>query len=302
MPYALLTVMLLAQTEETPLPEKPPTEEAPKPLDEATAKELAEAARQLTQAMERLTSGLPKPAEPAPVAEKVWAGSLSAGLTWITGNVSSLAFVSSGSVVRKGEKTLFSLKAFGGYGEKADPRDVLLYNLGLATQFDWRFTQVISILIGGGLDTDHVKSVELRGYGEVGVGAFWLDEQAGPSDKRWQKLALKTDLTLRAQPESRFQYYPTPMNIDDAFLFGPKAALMLHYGLGPATYLHEELEVMPNVIGQARVLVNSTTKLAVGIVGGLALTATFALKIDSLPAPGKRPVDTILATGLEIGL
>jgi hypothetical protein len=53
------------------------------------------------------------------------------------------------------------------------------------------------------------------------------------------------------------------------------------------------------VLGQPRLLINSLSKVSVGLNTLLAFNASFALKFDSQPAAGKKPMDTVLSLGLE---
>jgi hypothetical protein len=128
---------------------------------------------------------------------------------------------------------------------------------------------------------------------------LWIDAKEGPAEKRYQKTLLKTDLNIRVQPESRFQYYPVPMQIDDSLLVGPRLAAVFAYAVNPTINFREELELLPNVLGVPRYLVNSLSKVSVGLSTLLAFNATFALKFDSQPAVDKKPVDTVLSLGLE---
>jgi hypothetical protein len=308
---SLLCVVALSQTPEPAKePAKDPAvEAAPLTPEEKTLQamqRLSVAAEKLAAAAERLSPPPPAGVVTSPPQVYHWDFYANAGLTWTSGNVSSISFVASGGGKRIGEKTIIQFKLFGGYGQTFNPpvppalagtTDVLIYNAGATAQFDYRFTKLISAFVGGGLDTDHVKSVELRGYGEGGLGVLWLDEKI----EKWQKWYLKTDVSFRAQPESRFQYYPTPAQLPDALLVGPRAAVAFHYGLSAATYFDEAVEVMANVIGDSagRVLLNSTSKLAVGIAAAVSVAAQLQFKYDSQPAAGKQPLDTILTLGLE---
>jgi hypothetical protein len=282
---SLALVLILAQTDAAPQTEPFPAEvEAPpsKPAELAPA---------------------PAPAAAPEPAPSPWSAGITAGLTWVTGNVASLSFVGGANALRKTDRTILNLKAFGAYGEKfadsTSARAILLYNAGFTAQFDLRFTPMFSAFMGAGLDTDHVKSVELRGFGDLGVGVVWLDTKVGEKDKAYQKALIKTDVSAHLQPESRFQYYPTPLNLPDALLFGPRVAALLHYAFAPTTYFHEEIEFVPNVLNETRFLVNSSSKAALGLISVLSLTATFTVKWDSKPAPGKLPTDTIFTLGLE---
>lgn len=300
----LALALLLSQTQ-APAPAPPAADDDEK----ATMREIRDAARRIAEAAERMSPPPPPPppaALPAapPAPPRPWTSNVTAGLTWVTGNVTSFAFVGNASTTRKVDRTILAAKAFAGYGEKLQdpavgPNEVLLYNVGVTAQFDYRFTPLVSAFVGAGVDADHVKSVELRGYGDVGLGVLWLDSKEGPADKQYQKALLKTDLNVRVQPEARFQYYPVPMQVDDSLLVGPRLAAAFVYAVNATIHFHEDLEVLPNVLGEPRVLVNSLSKASVGLNTLLAFNASFALKFDSLPAAGKKPVDTILSLGLE---
>src|SRR4051812_13559798 len=99
---------------------------------------------------------------PAPVPNP-WTAGLSAGFTWIGGNVVSLTAVGGAQAVRKTDRTIWGTKISAGYGEKytPEPHEVLLLNGALSSQFDYRFNPTISIFAGAGIDFDHVKSIEL---------------------------------------------------------------------------------------------------------------------------------------------
>jgi hypothetical protein len=299
---ATLIAVLLSQAE--------PAVAAPDAgASELTAEQKAALAMErLTVAAEKLAAAAERLSPPPPVEEKAaapagtrWDFTTNLGLTWSTGNVQSVSFFGSSTGIRKGERTILQYKLFGGYGQTfhadTNTTEVLLENAGATGQFDYRFGKLVSAYLGTGVDTDHVKSVEIRGYGEVGVGLLWLDQRV----EKYQKLLLKTDLGLRVQQEQRFQYFPTPANVPDAFLLGPRAALSFRYALNAGTYVQEDLEVIPNVIGDTagRVLLNNDTKVAVGIAAHVALAAELLMKYDSQPAPGKKPLDTIVTVGLE---
>jgi hypothetical protein len=313
---SLLCVLALSQTPDAAKapPKDAAAEAAPLTTEEKTAKameRLSIAAEKLAAAAERL-SPPPEVVVTSPAQTSHWDFYANAGLTWTAGNVSSLSFVASGGGKRVGDKTITQFKLFGGYGQTFNPAvppamvgttDVLIYNMGATAQFDYRFTKLISAFIGAGIDADHVKSVELRGYGEAGLGVLWVDEKV----EKWQKWFLKTDVSFRVQPESRFQYYPTPAQLPDALLVGPRAALQFHYGMSAGTYFDEALEVIANVVGDdaGRILLNSVSKLAVGIATHVSVAALLTFKYDSKPAPGaagapaKQPLDTILTLALE---
>jgi hypothetical protein len=265
-------------------------------------KEIRESTRRLAEAAERISP--PPPPEAAKTDPLKWTSNVTAGMTWVTGNVTSFSFVGNASTTRKVDKTIFVGKAFAGYGEKlidpaSGPNEVLLYNMGASAQFDYRFTPLISAFLGAGVDADHVKSIEYRLYGDAGLGVLWIDAKDGTGDKQYQKALLKTDLNIRVQPESRFQYYPVPMQLDDSLLVGPRLAGVFAYGVTSSITFREEVEVLPNVLGQPRVLINSLSRVSVGLNTLLAFNASYSVKFDSQPAEGKKPVDAVLSLGLE---
>jgi hypothetical protein len=265
-----------------------------------TAEPATETAPSQAQTPPAAAEPAPQPPPPAPEPSP-WNAGITAGLTWISGNVVSLTAVGGAQATRKTDRTIWTTKLAAGYGEKysPEPHDVLLYMGAITSQFDYRFNPTLSAFVGAGLDFDHVKSIELRGYGELGAGFTWLDRKRLVKDKEQQWLFFKTDLSARLQPESRYQYYPVEAQIDDVLVFGPRFAALLHWMFSDLGYLHQELEVLPNVLGKARVLLNSASKLGYTLLGNVAATVTFTLKYDSEPAPGKQSTDTILAVGLE---
>src|SRR5262245_28190729 len=143
----LILALLLSQTE-APAPAaaaaaKPAADEDEK----AILKEIRDSTRRLAEAAERITP--PPPPEAEKATPPKWASNVTAGLTWVTGNVTSFSFVGTASTTRKVDKTIFVGKAFAGYGEKLidptiGPNEVLLYNMGGSAQFDYRFTPLIS--------------------------------------------------------------------------------------------------------------------------------------------------------------
>jgi hypothetical protein len=293
----LVLALILSQSDASPAAAEAP----PPPADEKAADDAAKGSEPMKEEVQKATEEPP----PAPLAPNPWTATGSAGFTWITGNVITMTVVFNGQATRKTDQTIFIVKVFGGYGEKYGPlpREVLVMNAGITAQFDYRFTKTISLLVGAGLDTDHVKSVEIRGYGDLGMGFTWVDIKGGTEkEKDLQKVLVKTDLSLRVQPERRYQYFPTPTDVPDVFLLGPRLAQVLHYAFSSTTYVREEIEFLPNVLSPQRFMLNSVTKAAVGLISVVSASASFTARYDSAPAPGRLPLDTILTIGLEANL
>lgn len=237
-----------------------------------------------------------KPAVPA------WTGSVGLGFISLTGNSNTLTFNSTLLAERKSETWIWAVKGMASYGQTRIAGDsgepeVTALAAGLQGRGDRRLSELVSIFLLAGAETDHVKSVEYRGYGEGGLGLLWLDRKQG----KLQKALLRTDLAFRFAEESRFQYYPTPENIDDIRLLAPRVGVAFRYALTEDVLFFQDAEVMINVVGDSRVVANSTTRLSARLIGSLALGTSFQVQYDSLPAEGKLPTDTALSVLLEVG-
>jgi putative salt-induced outer membrane protein YdiY len=284
----------------------------------AAAEKAAEASSRIAASLERLSEALAKvpvpaaPAAPAAAPEKAaeppkedpWKGNIGLGLISISGNASTLTFNGLASAERKTKGWIYSAKAQGVYGRSKVPAteteeersEVVALGAGMDLRVDRRFTPVVSGYVLAGGQTDHVKSVEFRGYGETGAGISWWDEKL--PDGRTS--SLRTDLAFRFSRETRFQYYPVPLDLEDVDLGGPRVGVDFSYGLSKETVFTQEAEAIPNVLGSARLLVNSTTTLNVGLSETLSISTSFVLQYDSAPPPGKKTTDTSLSANLQL--
>jgi hypothetical protein len=287
----------------------------------AAAERAAEASARMADAVERLTRALEKappeaPAAPAappassaekkdePPKEDPWRGSVGLGLIALSGNSSTLTFNGLASAERKTARWIYSLKAQGVYGRSRLPpteteperSQVVALGAGIQLRADRRFGPVVSGYLLGGAETDHVKSVEVRGTGEAGVGLSWWD--VTHADGRVS--SLRTDLAFRFSRETRFQYYPTRLDLPDVDLGGPRVALALRYGLSKDIIFTQEADAVPNVLGESRLLVTSTSKLSARLTESLAINTSLGVQYDSAPPPGKVSTDTTLAASLEV--
>jgi putative salt-induced outer membrane protein YdiY len=264
----------------------------------------AEAAQKIAQAnpgQAPTVTPTPTPAENAPVSP--WKATLGAGLISLTGNTSSITFNSNVLVERKLGLWTLSGKAIGTYGQSR-PIDgsvpqVLALNGSLLLRGDRQLLDWVSVYVLGGVDTDHVKSVEFRVYGEPGTGLTWLNQE---KETRPLQLYLRTDLGLRVAQESRFQYYPTIENIPDVTLVAPRLAIEFRATLKKDLQFVQTGEVMQNVYGPSRTVVNTLSKLSVHLISSLSLGVSFTIAYDSDPAPGKVPTDTALSLTLDYSI
>ncbi|MFT3914753.1 MAG: DUF481 domain-containing protein [Anaeromyxobacteraceae bacterium] len=240
----------------------------------------------------------------APKPPEEWKGTAGAGLILLTGNTSTITSTAVLGAKRNWSDWALEFKAGGVYGrtrpvDKAqDPQTVALA-ANSQLRGDRKFGEHLSVYALTGLDTDHVASVEWRGYGEGGLGYVWLNT-------KWEgdrEFFLRTDLGLRYAKESRWQYYgvlpATGPDIQDAELLGPRAGLSLRWQNTKNVILTEDAEFIPNVQGDARYLVKSVTKLATRLSTALTFGVAYTVAFDSKPAPGKVNTDTILGVTLE---
>ncbi len=246
------------------------------------------------------------PATPAEPAASKWAGSVGFGLVSITGNATAVTVNGTGLAELKTPKWIYALKVSGIYGVSKPPTNdpnatsqVLALAASLQLRLDRRISEAISAYLLGGAETDHVKSVEFRGIGEAGAGIIWVSEKEG----ELERMLLRTDLAFRYANESRFQYYPTPtMSLPGATLYAPKLGVAFRYAFSNEVKFFEDAEVLPNVVGSGRVVVNNLTKLTARLVKSLSASLGFTVNFDSAPAPGKKSTDTALSVGLEYQL
>jgi putative salt-induced outer membrane protein YdiY len=326
----MLTAFLIAtslQSQVSPASPPPPppapaaaTERAAAAAESAAtaAQEAARASERMATAVEKLTQALAQPpAVPAaalpsapakgdaPVVEDPWTGSVGLGLISLSGNASTLTFNGLATAQRKTRDWIYAVRAQAVYGRsrlpatETEPERAQVVALGASLQVrgDRRFTEVVSGYLLAGAETDHIKSVEVRGLGEAGTGILWWDEKG--ADGRVS--SLRTDLAFRFLRETRFQYYPIREDLPDVDLGGPRLGVALRYGLSKDVIFTEEAEAVPNVLGDARLLVNSQSKLTARLTETLALATSFLVQYDSAPAVGKVKTDTALSVSIEVG-
>jgi putative salt-induced outer membrane protein YdiY len=235
---------------------------------------------------------------PAP-PPKHWTGSIGLGVVAVTGNARSLTAALAAAAEHKGESWIFGGKAYATYGESraagTSNTQTSAENAGLFLRGDYRINPRLSAYVLGGIETDHVKSIEVRYSEEVGVGYAWLDWAGGD-----QKVFLRTDAGFRLAEEYRFQYYPVSARLDprDFFFKGPRLGAAFRWQMNKTVLFSEDVEVLPN-LGDSRVLVNSVSKLSAKLFGPMAIGIGYTVNYDSAPPAPKIPWDTTLAITLD---
>ncbi len=302
----LLVMTLYAQTPATASADASKAAEAAQKAAEA-AQKAAEAAAQAAEAAAQVAGKAPPAAPPAAAAPALskWSATVNLSLISITGNATAVTLSGTGSVELKTPEWIYGLKASAIYGESKPPTNdpnattqVLALAASLQLRVDRRIGEIFSAYLLGGVETDHVKSVEVRGIGEAGGSIKWVNVQ----EADFTRALLRTDLAFHYANESRFQYYPTTMSLPGATLYAPKFGVAFRYYLSKAVGFSEDAELLPNVVGDSRLVVNSLSKLTAGLTGSLSLAVGFTVNYDSAPAPPKKSTDTALSVGLEYKL
>lgn len=276
------------------------------------ARSMAESSERIATALERMSTpgAVPVAPELAPAAEPPavdasaagWTGSLGLHFIALTGNASTLTASTNAALERKSDNWIYALRASGAYGQaqttESDEAAVTALQGVLQLRGDRRFGKTASAFLLAGAETDHVKSIEVRGYGEAGLGLIWIDDVQGTLERAF----FRTDLALRVGQEYRFQYYPTPLDLDDIPIAAPRFGVTFRYALSDEIRFIQQAEILPNLIGNNSVLVSSTSKLTARLIDPISLGVGFRVDHDSRPAPGKVPTDTQLTVGIEVAI
>ncbi|GAC1536968.1 MAG: hypothetical protein NVS2B9_02900 [Myxococcales bacterium] len=232
----------------------------------------------------------------------IWTGAAGLGLIALTGNSRALTVAATLNLQRKSPDWIAAVRAGGAYGQTtppgADVSQVNALNALLEARGDRRLTERLSIYLLAGVDTDHLKSIEERPYGELGTSYLWLDEKEGDL----QRSSFKTDLGFRYGREFRRQYYPTPAALASVDIVAPRVGAAFRYALSREVVFTDEAGLLLNLANTTRALFSNTAKLTSRLTERVGLGVAFVLNDDSVPPPGKVSVDTAVTVGLEVGL
>ncbi|HLT31278.1 MAG TPA: DUF481 domain-containing protein [Myxococcaceae bacterium] len=327
-PSALLLLASLSQVPATP-PTPPDAVEPPEAVAEEVrasdaddaadatraatraAEAAAEAAAAAAKATEKLAEtadriatalGAPPVVEASAPASKPqrWKGSVGVGVINLSGNANTLTVTLNGLVEYRTDDWVAQARANGAYGTSKDPTGgpstVVAEAGALFLRGERRFSKVVSGYSQIGGETDHLASLELRTSAELGLGLTLLEQRV--ADK--ERLFLRTDLAVRYAYDYRYQYYPTRAPLEGVLLLAPSAGVTFRYQLNELVSLSQVADINPNVVGAARVVANSTTKLNTRLSTHFAFNVAFGVKYDSEPPEGKVSTDTMLTVGLEV--
>ncbi|MGA9526099.1 MAG: DUF481 domain-containing protein [Myxococcaceae bacterium] len=266
----------------------------------AAAERSARVVEEMAKRLEAVTA--PKP-EPAPTAEPTgWTGAIGLNLIAVTGSADTLTFSTTGAADRRWLDWVLSAKFAAAYGqsrvlEGAAPTVTALSAAG-QLRGERVLSGIASAFLLAGAETDHVKSIEYRASGEAGVAINWVERKEGKDTI----LLFRTDIGARYAYESRFQYYPSPSQLDNVTLVAPSLGIGFRYNLSKEVAIVEEAQAATNIVGDSRTIASSLTKLTAELTEGLSFNTSFQVNFDSAPAAGKVPTDTILSVGVEFAL
>jgi hypothetical protein len=235
-----------------------------------------------------------------PAAE--WKGAVGVGLILLTGNSETTTFNGTASASRETLGWILSAKAAGAYGRSRPPEggasSTTALNAGGQLRADRKFGATWTVFAAGGLETDHVASVEYRTLAELGGSALWVEEKRDD----WVRLSLRTDLGGRYAYEARRDYYGDPGGpLEGKELIAPRLGVAFRYAFSKEVFFTEEAEVLANVSGGERYLARSVSKVSARLNSAMTLGVGYTVAHDSAPAPGKEKTDTALSVLLEVG-
>lgn len=229
-----------------------------------------------------------------------WTGSAALSFMLLAGNSRALALTANGlaeyrtdawDVMLKGEGVLDLAATPGGDGDE----EVIAEAAALTARGEKRFTPLLGVYALVGAKTDHLSSVERRLDGEVGAGLTLIER-----DTRFkEELFLRLDLGVHYSNEARFQYFEDEHDLPNVDLLAPGVRVTLYCPINERLKLTQYAEFFPNILGDTRFLVESTTKLSAFITNRLALNMNLGVDVDTAPAEGKKVADLALTVGAE---
>lgn len=237
---------------------------------------------------------------------KSWTGTLGAGLINLAGNTNTTTVTGATSLQQQTDGWIFGFKATGAYGrtqpvDRAQPAQTVALAATGQLRVDRKLGPHATVFALGGVDTDHVASIEARPYGEGGLGWIWLDQKP---DGGKTELFLRTDAGFRYADERRWQYYATAAapegDLPDLETASPRLGVAFRYGFSKDVAFVEEAEGLANVSGDEHYWARSLTKLTSRLAGTLTFGVAYLVAWDSDPAPGKVDTDRSLTVTLEL--
>ncbi|XXF76206.1 DUF481 domain-containing protein [Myxococcaceae bacterium GXIMD 01537] len=234
--------------------------------------------------------------EPSP-----WTGTAALSFLLLAGNSKAFTLTADGLAEYRTDRWALTLKGEGiletasTAEDEDDGEDVVAEALSVSARGEKRFTPLLGTYVFVGARTDHLASIELRLDGEAGVG-FTLIERETEYEK---EELLRLDLGLHYSNEARFQYFEDKKNLPDVDLLAPGVRLTFYYPINERLKFTQYAEFFPNILGDSRFLVESTSKVSAYITNRLALSTNIVVDVDTAPAEGKKVADLAVTLGAE---
>jgi hypothetical protein len=73
-------------------------------------------------------------------------------------------------------------------------------------------------------------------------------------------------------------------------------------GMHGGVIFSEDVSALGNIVGQARLIFVSTSKISARLTDRASLGVGFMVTDDTVPPKGKVPADTALTVGIEVGI
>jgi hypothetical protein len=85
-------------------------------------------------------------------------------------------------------------------------------------------------------------------------------------------------------------------------IVAPRLGAVFRYAINKDVTFSEEASALANVVGKARLLLVSTTRISTRLTERIALGLALVVTDDTVPPKDKVPTDTALTIGIEIGI
>lgn len=233
-----------------------------------------------------------------PEALRPWTGAAMLSLNLHAGNTRLFLIEASGLAEYATDRWVATIKGDASF-EKAAGADedslTIAEAASLTLRGERRLTSLLGIFLLAEASTDHLANVKVRLDGEAGV-AFTLTDRFSPAG---QHHLLRLDLGVHYSNEDRYRYFISEGELPNVDLLSPALRLAFYYPINERVIFIQYAQVLPNVLGDARVLIESNSKLSTALTARLAINLNLKFDVDTDPADGVGPTDLALLLGGE---
>ncbi len=216
--------------------------------------------------------------EPPPPV--VWSGQVSLGVTITDGNTQSKAIVGSFNGARRSKDDILEAQAFYTYAETFGK--VSTRRSFARMQYSYFVWSPLYLYVGGALEYDRLRDLNLRARGGGGVGYAWVDRP---------DLSLRTDAGVEYVNEDL-------RRAEDRNFAALRGALTFDWKPLDWLRFREHLEVFPDVEDFRTFVSHSETSLAFALWKGFGISLVAIWDHVQRPAPGRERNDAQYALTL----